>query len=710
MKQLPSHLLHLALCLALCTLFVLPVLAQGEHAVSPISLANVEKAWKFGPEQLAVLRTAFKQRTGSEIIALHATGIPGLLANMIDEQWSFTWQGRKFIVSGGNASIHMSRNDTMAGIGALEYEVNTESGKTIFTWSDETNAGQDVQSLCVVQGDSLIAEVVNTSGQKTRKVFTHLAAPYGAPVDHMKVDRLTVGEKFPWTDFDAAELALKSKTSVISKKLAQPDPELAWVVQVDTTTTGSGEHDTAYLNAKADLVRMSAGGLDFVACSLETALAERQSTVSGIIAIETPLDCWIPRHKPLSSLTLLLSARCNGDAFLEQNARQLVTKVPNTTDEYRITALPETPPSESELKRPLPAGNKDIELALQPTSEFEADAQEIRQTAQDNVGATTNRYRQSLLLAQWVSQHVEWNAGVPDASALTTLRTRKADCTGFAALFVALARSLNIPARRVGGWKVTQDSCAGHAWGEVYLGRWVQIDPTMNQLVDATYIQESMVSPGMLNWAKVEALGVDGVVTTLDKSRPAWSINAGVYRNRLLGLSMAIPADAGFLGPHGDKLSEARQGDVPPDKVTPLLFSLHRPVKNADPEAVTVFISEGRDGETIDAVPYFEQAVKIAGYSSLTAYLKDHGTMAESFSFQSAGKNYASMSFRLPDGKHTTLYITNLTAGLALGFVYTGELVDNMHGIPLPPIIADLMESLKHTDPDLGPNLPKHNP
>jgi len=75
--------------------------------------------------------------------------------------------------------------------------------------------------------------------------------------------------------------------------------------------------------------------------------------------------------------------------------------------------------------------------------------------------------------------------------ALFALRTKGGDCSEFSALFVALCRANNIPARRVFGFTTEYDFTPRHAWAEAYTHEygWVRFDPTAGQAVNYDKLQ-----------------------------------------------------------------------------------------------------------------------------------------------------------------------------------------------------------------------------
>ena len=63
--------------------------------------------------------------------------------------------------------------------------------------------------------------------------------------------------------------------------------------------------------------------------------------------------------------------------------------------------------------------------------------------------------------------------------ALTTLREKRGRADGMARLFVAVARSIDIPARYVTGFTAVDGALRTHAWAEIWDQRngWYAIDP-----------------------------------------------------------------------------------------------------------------------------------------------------------------------------------------------------------------------------------------
>ncbi len=98
--------------------------------------------------------------------------------------------------------------------------------------------------------------------------------------------------------------------------------------------------------------------------------------------------------------------------------------------------------------------------------------------------------RAAELLAHWVHGNVRREVTEKVPSAERVLEARRGDCNETATLYVALARAAGLPARTVSGLIHLKGRFYYHAWAEVYLGKWVAVDPTFDQYpADAAHLR-----------------------------------------------------------------------------------------------------------------------------------------------------------------------------------------------------------------------------
>jgi transglutaminase-like putative cysteine protease len=75
-------------------------------------------------------------------------------------------------------------------------------------------------------------------------------------------------------------------------------------------------------------------------------------------------------------------------------------------------------------------------------------------------------------------------------SAVQVLETGQGDCNEHTVLYVALARSVGLPTRTAVGLVHVNGRFYYHAWPEVWLDRWVAVDPTLDQFpADASHLR-----------------------------------------------------------------------------------------------------------------------------------------------------------------------------------------------------------------------------
>lgn len=239
----------------------------------------------------------------------------------------------------------------------------------------------------------------------------------------------------------------------------------------------------------------------------ETALSLLSEEDSGlnpdlITALVVPSDKYIENPRQLNQLKVKIKGPSLAGLDLDGDGQKLFGRT--------LEILPVTLPTSS-YQIPF-SGNQEVESYLKPDWQVQSDAEEIITQAHQIVGEESDSVKASALLVKWVSQYVEDSMVVSIPSALSVLEQKKGACKEHSVLFVALARSLGIPARMVAGLVYSDAYLIKgfyyHAWAEVYLtgpdgknGRWVRVDPTFNQFpADATHLRlkignlEDMVS------------------------------------------------------------------------------------------------------------------------------------------------------------------------------------------------------------------------
>ena len=238
-------------------------------------------------------------------------------------------------------------------------------------------------------------------------------------------------------------------------------------------------------------------------------------------AVVEPGGVPIIDHSRTSSLKLKVRAKAAGpiDNIKDdiKTTDQIVEQKSPT--ELVVTVAARRTGAETTLQLPV----KDATLAefLKATPEFAADKKEVIDQARQIAGKDRDAWSVARKLADWTHKNLEWKL-VASADPVTTLATREADCSEFSALFVGMARSLGLPARTVSGLAYNGSSFGGHAWVEVWIGKWIELDPTWGtSFVDATHIRatgDALLTSAGLNLLELEVLEAKRSVAEFQKT------------------------------------------------------------------------------------------------------------------------------------------------------------------------------------------------
>ncbi|MFH1202503.1 MAG: transglutaminase-like domain-containing protein [Candidatus Omnitrophota bacterium] len=138
----------------------------------------------------------------------------------------------------------------------------------------------------------------------------------------------------------------------------------------------------------------------------------------------------------------------------------------------------------------LPINNKETQEFLQSSDFIQANDKEIIRQARQIVGNKTNALDAALLLNKWVFKTLRKFPTISVPSSIEVLHSKEGDCNEHTYLFVALARSLGIPAKILVGLIFRDGRFFYHAWPAVFVGEWLSLDPTFGQdNADATHIR-----------------------------------------------------------------------------------------------------------------------------------------------------------------------------------------------------------------------------
>lgn len=192
------------------------------------------------------------------------------------------------------------------------------------------------------------------------------------------------------------------------------------------------------------------------------------------------------------------------DDFLVFNWKAPIEDVTPFSVRARVETNGEHIPIKRAIAFPLDinALNADIRTYIASTDNIDSDNPDIQALASELTYAKTDMYEVVYVLAKWVHANIEYNLSTLTADvsqrASWVLENRIGVCDEMTSLFIALLRSVEIPARYVTGISYTNsdlfdDEWGPHGWAEVYFPGygWVPFDVTYEEYghIDPSHIE-----------------------------------------------------------------------------------------------------------------------------------------------------------------------------------------------------------------------------
>jgi hypothetical protein len=119
------------------------------------------------------------------------------------------------------------------------------------------------------------------------------------------------------------------------------------------------------------------------------------------------------------------------------------------------------------------------ELGAEPL--VQSTDQRIVQLARRVRGGTRDPIVAAARINQWVHDSLKKTIAVTIPNAIQVFESRSGDCNEHTQLFIALSRAAGVPARAAAGLTRVGDKFYYHAWPEVFVGKWIAVDPTFGQ-------------------------------------------------------------------------------------------------------------------------------------------------------------------------------------------------------------------------------------
>lgn len=144
---------------------------------------------------------------------------------------------------------------------------------------------------------------------------------------------------------------------------------------------------------------------------------------------------------------------------------------------------------DNSLPYPVQSVPDSLEQFIQAGSMIQSRDSLIMAKADSITAGCSSSWEAARRICSYVDTAVENSPTVSLPSAVEVLENLRGDCNEHTILTVALARAAGIPARVCAGIVYLDGSFGYHAWPVLWIGQWVEMDPTFSQYVaDGTHI------------------------------------------------------------------------------------------------------------------------------------------------------------------------------------------------------------------------------
>ena len=349
----------------------------------------------------------------------------------------------------------------------------------------------------VMEGDMLKLTVTGAGGESVKRYRLDEKTRFADAAVFEFSQNPAVGKKLSVPVFIPSLRAMETMTmEVTGRKAVEVNGAKveAWVVEYAM----QGITSRAYVAPDGRKLREeSPMGLVAVATTREEAvkLEAADVPVTSIITFSliTP-NRPVERQESLASLSLALKGLNDPRAF-PVDERQSAGEAERVADgkRGRVFSIPVTLRKVGPPARPLSIAEagKAAPEALEATPEIQSDHRMIRKVAGEVTAGAKDSWEAARAINRWTHRTLK-KEFVDSFTALDALLEKRGECQSHTNLFAALARAAGIPTRTAAGLVYTSSSQGFlyHAWPEVYVGRWVAMDPTFGQdVADVTHIK-----------------------------------------------------------------------------------------------------------------------------------------------------------------------------------------------------------------------------
>ncbi len=326
--------------------------------------------------------------------------------------------------------------------------------------------------------------------------------------------QLDIGESFSYEVYDP-EVDVIDRHSVTVDRWETLNG--ADTLVVNAVSEQLGVEVVSWIDSQGRMLRQAVPGL----MDLTLERVSEEEALASLAPFEIRSQIAVEHHLPLvRSLreVRLRFRRAVGPAgeLIPETRRQSVVA---DGDEALVTISREVPPRET---LPLPIRDEALAEHLRPTKYVQSDDPRLVEAARGIIEGETDAWGAAQMLCSWVNRNMRAVSSEPrPITALECLESMQGDCTEHAILLAALGRAVGLPTRLITGLAHVGGKFGYHAWTEVYVGQWVEMDPAWGEttadaghvliyasaLDEASYARACLATGRTIGAVEIDVLG-----------------------------------------------------------------------------------------------------------------------------------------------------------------------------------------------------------
>ena len=344
--------------------------------------------------------------------------------------------------------------------------------------------------LATVDGDRMTLR--STVGGTTKE--TVLPVPDESLRDALRATELVlsgpeIGEVVTYRQFEPMfQQEIEARCEVTGIEMRNFDGVPTKVYTLKTTLSVMGIDSVSYLTEEGLLLEDSiAGGLLVMRLEPEAVAKDVTYRNDTIVSNAAMVDAPIQNPRSRAVLRLRIDGPLKPEHLIEDGRQSFEAVGGSYLFEGRKSDV------DGFASVHVPIVKEDVREWLEPSLFVQSDDPKLVAKAREIVGGETNALKISDRLVRWVYDNVRSTFSARLTNSLEVLENMEGDCTEHSMLYIGLARAAGLPAREVAGLIYVDTPEPGfyfHQWAMVWVGAWIDVDPTFNQPVaDATHIK-----------------------------------------------------------------------------------------------------------------------------------------------------------------------------------------------------------------------------